>query len=152
MENITACLEQVNLFLWNGPLLFLLSAAHLFFSPEIYRKSHPPVPAPREKCLEEKKYRCARQPAIRCAHRARAWQLCHSCHHPCRHPGHRQYCGCFHRYRPRWPRRPVLVLLNRAFRHGNCLLRMLSKLPVPQKRCIRQTLRRSHVCDGIRLT
>lgn len=32
MENITACLEQVNLFLWNGPLLLLLSAAHLFFS------------------------------------------------------------------------------------------------------------------------
>ena len=24
MENITACLEQVNLFLWNGPLLFFI--------------------------------------------------------------------------------------------------------------------------------
>lgn len=40
MENITACLEQVNLFLWNGPLLFLLSAAHLFFSCKFFPQKY----------------------------------------------------------------------------------------------------------------
>ena len=36
MEKIICCLDKINVFLWNGPLLILLSFAHLFFTRQFF--------------------------------------------------------------------------------------------------------------------
>lgn len=36
MEKLIVCLNHINAFLWNGPLLFLLSFAHLFFTRQFF--------------------------------------------------------------------------------------------------------------------